>query len=299
MSSNDMPSNELSSNDTSSNRTLPNETAMTRAPVLFVSHGSPMFALEPGRLGPQLQRFGASLQGVRAVLVVSPHWQTLGKVRVLATAAPETLHDFGGFPQALFQLQYDAPGAPLFAIEAARLLHGAGFDVEIDERRGRDHGAWVPLLHLLPDARLPVFQVSMPNDLSADAALELGRALAPLRDAGVLVVGSGSLTHNLYEFRQHVRDPEYAQQFADWIADAVARNDVDALVCYRNRAPHAVRAHPTQEHFLPLLVALGASDDADAATRIEGGLEHGTLSMDSYAWDAPGPSPSAPRHSRS
>ena len=282
-----MPSNDMPSNDMSSNQRLPHETAMPRAPTLFVSHGSPMFALEPGRLGPQLQRFGASLQGVRAVLVVSPHWQTLGTVRVLATAAPGTIHDFGGFPQALYQLRYDAPGAPLFAAEAARLLREAGLDVELDERRGRDHGAWVPMLHLLPDARIPVFQVSMPNDLSGDAALELGRALAPLRDAGVLVVGSGSLTHNLYEFRQHVRDPEYAQQFADWIADAVARNDVDALVAYRTRAPHAARAHPTQEHFLPLLVALGASDGADAATRIEGGLEHGTLSMDSYAWSAP------------
>lgn len=263
------------------------ETDMTRAPALFVSHGSPMFALEPGRLGPQLQRFGAALREVRAVLVVSPHWQTLGKVRVLATAGPETIHDFGGFPQALYQLRYDAPGAPEFAADAARLLREAGFEVELDERRGRDHGAWVPLRHLLPDARIPAFQVSMPNDLSPDAALELGRALAPLRDEGVLVVGSGSLTHNLYEFRQHVRDPEYAQQFADWIADAVARDDVDALVAYRSRAPHAARAHPTQEHFLPLLVALGASDDNDVATRIEGGLEHGTLSMDSYAWDAP------------
>ena len=205
---------------------------------------------------------------------------------MLATAEPETIHDFGGFPQALYRLRYDAPGAPELAAETARLLREAGFEVELDTRRGRDHGAWVPLRHLLPDARLPVFQVSMPNDLSADAALELGRALAPLREAGVLVVGSGSLTHNLYEFRQHVRDPEYAQQFADWIAEAVARNDVDALVAYRSRAPHAARAHPTQEHFLPLLVALGASDEADAAIRIEGGLEHGTLSMDSYAWGA-------------
>lgn len=260
---------------------------MTRTPALFVSHGSPMFALEPGRLGPQLQRFGAALRDLRAVLVVSPHWQTLGKVRVLATERPDTIHDFGGFPAALYQLRYDAPGAPDIAVQAAYLLREAGFEVEIDARRGRDHGAWVPLRHLLPDAGVPVFQVSMPNDLSADAALELGRALAPLREAGVLVVGSGSLTHNLYEFRQAVRDPEYAQQFADWIADAVARNDVDALVAYRQRAPHAARAHPTQEHFLPLLVALGASDEADAATRLEGGLEHGTLSMDSYAWGAP------------
>lgn len=260
---------------------------MTRTPALFISHGSPMFALEPGLLGPKLQQLGAGLRDVRAVLVVSPHWQTLHKVRVLATAAPETIHDFGGFPPPLYELQYPAPGAPDAAAEAARLLRDAGFEVELDPRRGRDHGAWVPMRHLLPEARLPVFQVSMPNDLSTDAALELGRALAPLRDAGVLVVGSGSLTHNLYEFRQHIDDPEYAQQFADWIASAVARNDIDALVDYRRRAPHAARAHPTEEHYLPLLVALGASDERDRAHRIEGGLTYGTLSMDSYAWGSP------------
>jgi len=260
---------------------------MTRTPALFISHGSPMFALEPGLLGPQLQQVGAGLRDVRAVLVVSPHWQTLHKVRVLATAEPETIHDFGGFPSPLYELQYPAPGAPDHAAEAARLLREAGFDIELDLRRGRDHGAWVPMRHMLPDARLPVFQVSMPNDLSTDAALELGCALAPLRDAGVLVVGSGSLTHNLYEFRQHVSDPEYAQQFADWIAGAVARNDIDALVDYRRRAPHAARAHPTEEHYLPLLVALGASDEHDRVRRIEGGLTYGTLSMDSYAWESP------------
>jgi len=257
---------------------------MTRAPALFISHGSPMFALEPGLLGPRLRELGTGLGDIRAVVVVSPHWQTLHKVRVLATAMPGTIHDFGGFPPPLYALQYPAPGTPEGAAEAARLLRAAGFEVELDQRRGRDHGAWVPMLHLLPDARIPVFQVSMPSDLSTDAALELGRALAPLRDAGVLVVGSGSLTHNLYEFRQHVRDPDYARRFADWVADAVARNDVDALVDYRLRAPHAARAHPTQEHYLPLLVALGASDERDRATRIEGGLTDGTLSMDSYGW---------------
>ncbi|GAB2610460.1 dioxygenase family protein [Novilysobacter erysipheiresistens] len=262
---------------------------MTRTPALFISHGSPMFALEPGLLGPKLQQLGAGLRDVRAVLMVSPHWQTLHKVRVLATSEPETIHDFGGFPPPLYELQYPAPGAPDDAAEAARLLRDAGFEVELDPRRGRDHGAWVPMRHLLPDARLPVFQISMPNDLSTDAALELGRALSPLRDAGVLVVGSGSLTHNLYEFRQHIDDPEYAQQFADWIADAVARNDIDALVDYRRRAPHAARAHPTEEHYLPLLVALGASDEHDRARRIEGGLTYDTLSMDSYAWESPAP----------
>ncbi|MCJ0826548.1 dioxygenase [Luteimonas sp. 50] len=259
---------------------------MTPAPVLFISHGSPMFALQPGRLGPNLGALGQAMPDIRAVLVVSPHWQTRG-VRVGAGAAPETIHDFGGFPAALYQLQYPAPGAPGLAQDAARLLTIAGFGVGFDERRGLDHGAWVPLRHLFPQADVPVFQVSLPHDIDAAGALRLGQALAPLRERGVLVVGSGSLTHNLHEFRQHIRDPEYAQQFADWVHDAVLARDVDALVDYRRRAPHAARAHPTEEHYLPLLVAAGASSGEDAARLVEGGMTDGVLSMDSFAFGLP------------
>lgn len=256
------------------------------APALFVSHGSPMFALEPGLLGPHLQQVGRSLAGLAAVLVVSPHWQTRG-VQVMTNPAPATLHDFGGFSPALYTLQYTPPGAPALAAEAARLLAAAGFDVALDAARGLDHGAWVPLRYLFEDAGVPVFQVSLPVDANAASALRMGRALAPLRERGVLVVGSGSLTHNLYEFRQHVRDPEYAQAFADWVHAAVQRRDVDALVDYRRRAPHATRAHPTEEHFLPLLVALGASDPRDRVQRVDGGMTHGVLSMDSFGFGLP------------
>jgi 4,5-DOPA dioxygenase extradiol len=256
---------------------------MTTAPSLFISHGSPMFALEPGELGPNLRDVGESLRGISAVLVVSPHWQTRG-VRVGTSAAPETIHDFGGFPAPLYELQYPAPGAPAQALDASRLLSDAGFDMTLDAQRGLDHGAWVPLRYLFPEADMPVFQVSLPHDLDAAGALRLGRALAPLRERGVLLVGSGSLTHNLYVFRQHISDPEYAQQFADWVRDAVAARDVDALVDYRRRAPHAQRAHPTEEHFLPLLVAAGASGDGEAVRLVAGGMTYGVLSMDSFAF---------------
>jgi 4,5-DOPA dioxygenase extradiol len=259
---------------------------MPSAPALFVSHGSPMFALEPGRLGPALERIGRTLTDLAAVAIVSPHWQTRG-VRVSEAPAPETLHDFGGFPRQLYTLQYSPPGAPALAAETARRLADAGFDASLDPRRGLDHGAWVPMRYLRPDAGLPVFQVSLPHDLDAAGALRLGRALAPLRERGVAVVGSGSLTHNLHEFGQHVRDPGYAQAFADWVADAVLRRDLDALVHYRERAPHAARAHPSEEHYLPLLVAAGASHDAEPATLIEGGMTYGTLSMDSFAFGLP------------
>jgi len=243
-----------------------------------------MFALEPGRLGPNLARIGDSLPPLDAILIVSPHWQTSRGVRVSGTSTPETIHDFGGFPAPLYALQYPAPGAPELAPDVVELLRAAGFDASIDPDRGLDHGAWVPLRYLRPQADVPVMQVSLPRDLDAAGALRLGEALRPLRDRGVLVVGSGSLTHNLYEFREHIRDPEYAQAFADWVAAAVARREVDALVNYRGHAPFAARAHPTEEHYLPLLVALGASHDGDARRRVPGGMTYGVLSMDSFGF---------------
>lgn len=256
------------------------------APTLFISHGSPMFALEPGRIGPRLGRIGRALDGLRAILVVSPHWQTHG-LRVGGSPMPPILHDFGGFPAPLYALRYPAPGDPALAIEVQRMLSDAGRDAGIDAQRGLDHGAWVPLLHLRPEADLPVLQVSMPHDLDAAGALALGRALAPLREDGVLVVGSGSLTHNLGEFRQRIEDSGYAAAFAHWVADAVARGDTAALVDYRARAPHALRAHPTEEHFLPLLVAMGAARPGEGVRRFDGGMAYGTLSMDAFGWGLP------------
>lgn len=244
-----------------------------------------MFALEPGELGPHLRALGAELTGLRAVAVVSAHWQTHG-VRVTTAATPATIHDFGGFPDALYRLRYPADGAPALAGLAAQRLVAAGFAVTPDDQRGLDHGAWVPLRHLFPDADVPVFQVSMPVDLDTAGALRLGAALAPLREHGVLVVGSGSLTHNLHELRQHVRDPEYAAQFAAWVQAAVLAGNTTALADYRHAAPHAVRAHPTEEHYLPLLVAAGATRDDDTARHIPGGMSYGTLSMDSFVWRA-------------
>jgi 4,5-DOPA dioxygenase extradiol len=257
---------------------------MKSAPSLFVSHGAPTFALDPGLLGQKLKQLGEQLTDLAAVAVVSAHWQTTA-VRVMQTAAPETLHDFRGFPQALYQLRYPAPGAPLIASDTAMLLRAAGIEASLDDRRGFDHGAWVPLLYLLPEAQVPIFQVSMPFDLDAKGALRLGRALGSLRQRGVLVMGSGSLTHNLGEIG--LSDPQstkYAAEFTAWIRAQVERRDLQALADYRRRAPHAARAHPTEEHFLPLLVALGASDDADAVTVLEGGMTYGVLSMESYAF---------------
>ena len=262
-------------------------TTAQRAPVLFISHGAPTFALEPGVLGARLHEIGASLGALRAIAIVSPHWQTREQ-RVATVVRPKTIHDFGGFDPKLYTLSYPAPGSPEIARETIRLLEDAGIRAVGDDQWGLDNGAWVPMMHLLPEARVPVFQVSVPYDLTTQSAVELGRALAPLRDQGVAILASGSMTHNLFEFRGATNTvAPYVSEFTEWIRAAVVRRDLAALVDYRNQAPHAARAHPTEEHFLPLHVAIGASDDGEAATVLEGQTTYGIINMESYGWGLP------------
>lgn len=259
---------------------------MDRQPVLFVSHGAPTFALDAGAAGPRLAALGATLPRPAAVLVVSPHWMTTAP-RVGTVARPETIHDFGGFDPALYDIAYPAPGHPGLAQRAIQVLRAAGWDAQADDRRGLDHGAWVPLLHLFPRADVPVFQVSLPNRLDGASAWAFGQALRPLSGEGVLVVGSGSITHNLYEFRMGHGDGEaYAAEFAAWIRDAVTSGDAQRLRHALDLAPHAQRAHPTSEHFWPLVVAAGAAAAPLPATVIEGGIMHGMLAMDSFVFGA-------------
>lgn len=259
---------------------------MQTLPTVFVSHGAPTFALDPGLAGANLAALGRRLPRPQAVLVVSPHWMTRQPQATLSLR-PETIHDFGGFDPALYTLQYPAKGAHLAARRALELLQVAGLAAAPNADRGLDHGAWVPLLHLYPQADIPVFQVSLPMWLDADGAYDYGRALAPLAGEGVLIVGSGSLTHNLYEFR--LGDPRaesYAAEFAHWVRDAVLASDHSRLRQALAIAPHARRAHPTAEHYLPLLVAAGAAAQAVPASVIEGGIVHGVLSMDSFVFGA-------------
>src|SRR3954469_13755848 len=263
------------------------ESAMPSAPVLFISHGAPTFALQPGLLGPRLQAAGAQLPRPRAVLVVSPHWMTRG-VRVATTAAPATVHDFGGFDPALYRIEYPAHGAPEIAARTIEVLRAAGWPAQADEAQGLDHGTWVPLCFLYPQADVPVFQVSLPAGLTPAQAYALGKALTPLRDEGVMVVGSGSLTHNLYEFRMDGggEDAAYAREFAAWVRQAVEARDNARLQQTLELAPHAKRAHPTAEHFLPLLVAAGAASGEAKVQTLEGGITYGVLAMDSYLFEA-------------
>ena len=259
---------------------------MNSLPTLFVSHGAPTFALEPGLAGPRLNALGRALPTPRAVLVVSPHWMTRG-ARVGLSAQPATIHDFGGFPQPLYEIGYPVAGHTTLAQRTLEVLRQAGWLAQGEEHRGLDHGAWVPLLYLYPDADVPVFQVSLPMGLDAKSAWAFGQALAPLRDEGVLVVGSGSLTHNLYEFRAGHGDEEaYATEFVAWVREAVRQGDSERVRRTLDDAPHAQRAHPTTEHFLPLLVAAGAAGEGTMAEVIDGGITHGVLSMDSFVFGA-------------
>lgn len=261
---------------------------MSRLPSLFVSHGAPTFAIEPGLAGPKLTALGRALPRPRAVLVVSPHWMTPSP-RVGLVARPQTIHDFGGFAPALYEISYPVNGHPALARRTLDLLGDAGWAPQPDERRGLDHGAWVPLRHLYPAADVPAFQVSLPSRLDGDSAWAFGAALAPLADEGVLIVGSGSLTHNLEEFRSGPGDAAaYAGEFAAWVREAVVRGDAARLRQTLALAPHAQRAHPTPEHFWPLLVAAGAAASALPAAVIEGGITHGVLAMDGYLFGSAG-----------
>lgn len=258
---------------------------MDLMPSLFISHGAPTFALEPGELGPRLTDLGQTMPRPVAVLVLSPHWMTR-EVQVTSAPTHATIHDFGGFDPRLYDLRYPAPGAPDLAAQTIDVLSRAGWRTGADERRGLDHGAWVPLLHLYPQADVPVMQVSMPAGLNPSTAYALGKALMPLRAQGVLIVGSGGLTHNLYEFRGFSQDGEadYVRQFADWSRETVLAQDHARLMRTMELAPHARRAHPTTEHLLPLMFAAGAGGSTAPVTVLEGGITHGVLAMDSYAF---------------
>jgi len=227
---------------------------------------------------------GRDLPRPRAVLIACAHWES--SVPTLSgNVKPETIHDFGGFPEALFQVRYPAPGAPDVATQAVELLKIAGITAGVNGCRGLDHGAWVPLKWMYGNADVPVVEISLQPERGTAHHVELGRALAPLADDGVLIIGSGHTTHNLRDWMMNPqrREPlRYAQEFADWLRDRLAAGDTDALIAYRDRAPEAARAHPTEEHFLPLLVAWGAAGEGARAERISTGIDGGALVNDSY-----------------
>jgi 4,5-DOPA dioxygenase extradiol len=257
-----------------------------RMPVLFVSHGSPMFALEAGSTGPALTQWGQTLRTqfpqLRGVVIMSPHWMAQA-VQVMSNPAPQTWHDFGGFPPALYQLQYPAKGDPALAQQVLDLLAQAGIDALADAQRPLDHGAWVPLMHVLPQADIPVVQVALPVQADARAVYALGEALQSLREQGVLIIGSGSMTHNLREFfggQQQAAD--YVVEFSRWVEMQVQAGQIETLLDWQQLAPHALRAHPSDEHFLPLYFALGAGGAGAHVHYLSREVMYGMLAMDAF-----------------
>ncbi len=265
---------------------------MSALPTLFLTHGAPTLPLEPGPAKDDFAALGRDLPRPESVLCISAHWETAAAT-VSGAERPETIHDFYGFPAELYEIQYPAPGAPELASRVTELLGEAGLGASIDTGRGLDHGAWVPMRLMYPEADMKVAQLSLQTPLGPAHHLALGRALAPLRQEGVLILASGSTTHNLRDFGAYEYDsppPPYVLEFEAWLMQAVAEGDISALADWRARAPHAATNHPSDEHFLPIFIALGAAQGAEDMPIPPARMIHtshcwGILSMASFAWD--------------
>ena len=247
-------------------------------PTVFLSHGAPTLVFEDISARQFIADLGTSLPRPKAILCVSAHWET-AQPSVSGSSSPKTIHDFYGFPDALYRLKYPAPGAPAVAKRVAELVEG----VEIDPDQGLDHGAWNPLMLAYPDANIPVAQLSIQVPAGTARHLDLGRKLAPLREEGVLILASGGAVHNLRQFHiDNTKPADWAIAFDEWLADRIQAGDIDALIDYRRQRPEAKLAHPRDEHFLPMFVALGAAEGKGRI--LHRSFAHGSLSMAAFAW---------------
>ena len=269
---------------------------MARMPTLFISHGSPMLAVVDSAARRFLKDLGTRLPRPTAVVVISAHYDT-PLTEITAGARPETIHDFGGFPDELYRLRYPAPGSPELAQDIVAKLATADLQARLALGRGLDHGAWIPLSLLYPRADVPVLQVSIDSGRSPEWHFGLGRALRPMRDAGILLLASGGATHNLALYA-HARGrtddstpPEWVEAFNEWTAGAIAARRFDDLFHYAERAPYAAQNHPTPEHYLPLFVALGATHEDERGARIHSSYDRGLLSLDAYSFGLPAATP--------
>lgn len=250
-------------------------------PTLFLSHGAPTLAIQKTAASEFLKSLATYVPAPKALLVVSAHWEeatpTLG-------LGPDTIHDFYGFPPALYQMAYQAAPARDVSARAGTLLRAADVSVSVNEARGRDHGVWIPLMLAWPDADVPVAQLSLVAGADPQVHFAIGRALRPLRDEGVLVIGSGSATHNL-RARPTPQPAEWATSFADWLDRTLDARDDAALQDWRRAAPYAEINHPSAEHFDPIFVARGAAA-GEASRKLHQSWEFGSLSMNAYAFGA-------------
>jgi 4,5-DOPA dioxygenase extradiol len=259
-----------------------------RFPSVFISHGAPSLVIEDVPARAFLKGYGESLGKPRAIVIASAHF-TSSRPAVVGDERPGMIYDFGGFAPELYRMVYPAPGDPVVAIKVAGLLQAAGFAPAVVKNRGYDHGAWVPLMLMYPQADVPVVQLSVQPHLGAEHHIGVGRALASLGDEGILVVGSGSASHNLEAFFRSglaadAPPPQWVAAFDDWIREKAEAGAADDLAHYRERAPYARENHPSEEHILPLHVALGAAGDGAKGKRVHTSHSHGVLTMDAYTF---------------
>jgi 4,5-DOPA dioxygenase extradiol len=259
----------------------------TRLPTLFVSHGAPTLIQEDVPARTFLRTLGTRFPGIRGILCISAHWN-LDVPAVNGVEHPETIHDFYGFPPSLYRLAYPARGSPVLAGRVSGLLNDAGITCVTDTARGLDHGTWVPLMLMFPKADVPVVQLAIQRSLDPARHLAMGAAIASLRDEGILVVGSGGAVHPLGDptasLGEGAPTEAWAEEFNNWLADAVTRGDRERLIGYRTLAPHAQRAHPYPDHYMPLLAALGAAGPGARGTVIHHSWDLGDLGMDAYTF---------------
>ena len=254
-------------------------------PTLFVSHGAPDLILDENSDYRFFQDLGRSLPRPEAILCVSAHWDT-DSPTANGPELPQTIHDFYGFQAELYDMRYPCPGNPALAATVSQLLIDSGGACTVSAQRGLDHGAWIPLKLMFPQADIPVIQLSIQTGRDTRHHYRIGQALAPLRSQGVLIIGSGGATHNLREYGRYPIDAppiEYAEAFDDWLAMNIEQTAVEDLLEYRRRAPQAQRNHPSEDHFLPLFAPLGAAG-SDQGTRIYRNINYGILSMAAFAW---------------
>ncbi|KAH9552900.1 hypothetical protein CY35_09G091300 [Sphagnum magellanicum] len=256
--------------------------------TFYVSHGSPMQAFENTPATDFFKEFSKRHMHERpkAVIAISGHWDT-AVPSVTVASRNSTIHDFYGFPKELYELEYTAPGAPELAKRVKELLLKAGFKTVVeDNKRGLDHGAWMPLLLMYPEADIPVIQLSVQSSKDGAHHYKLGRALASLKDEGYLILGSGTTTHNLRQLDRNATGVEpWVKEFDQWLYESLTNNRYEDVINWSTKAPHARRAHPSSDHFMPLLIALGAAGEEPTSERIHSSFELGTLSMAAFAFD--------------
>lgn len=252
-------------------------------PGLFISHGSPMLAINPEQVGPALHRLSLNLPKPQAIVVMSAHWES-PDLEVSTATRPETWHDFRGFPAQLYQLRYPAEGSPILAESILQTFADAGINAHANSNRPRDHGVWMPLLHMYPDANIPVIEISLPQHMSSADLFKIGHVLAPLREQQILLIGSGSITHNLSELTwnaQNAEVPEWASTFRNTLVHKLHHSDYAAVLDWQN-LPYVTRNHPTLEHLAPLFFVMGTGARFSI---VHNSFSMGALGMDIYRFD--------------